>query len=330
MVPRPFPHRKPSPEAREAMGASALVLGTKVECTPRHREIHEAMGAISRATGHRYVKLLASGDCAIMSLMAALEGPILVPDQGGWKGFRAYADIFDLRVETLRTELGAIDPEGLWEAIARARPEAFFITSFAGYMAEQPMKEIGKICREEGVLLVEDASGAIGDERLADGRYSDAIVCSTGPQEIINVVSGGFVSTDRKELLGSAPEVATACRISPVTCAGIVEELKSARKRVKKLVRYSDTLKEEVPGAIHMGRRGICVGLGLEDPRRFAETAKEGGLVTDLGYTFLTPCPRYERFLGSGVVVELKRLEVLEMGEGRVLEMAGILKECMD
>jgi hypothetical protein len=70
--------------------------------------------------------------------------------------------------------------------------------------------------------------------------------------------------------------------------------------------------------------------LELEDPRRFTAMAKEKGLMTDLGYTFLTSCPRYERFLKPGVVVELKRLDVLEMGEERVLEMAGILRDCMD
>ena len=53
--------------------------------------------------------------------------------------------------------------EVLENLIEKFNPEALFITSFAGYMAEQPLKDIYKVCDDMGVVMVEDASGGIGD-----------------------------------------------------------------------------------------------------------------------------------------------------------------------
>ncbi|MEE8432520.1 MAG: hypothetical protein V3S16_14830, partial [Candidatus Desulfatibia sp.] len=173
------------------------------------------------------------------------------------------------------------------------------------------------------VYLVEDASGAIGDGVLARGD-ADITVCSTGAPKILNVLSGGFVSTDHGEIINAA--VSAACRISPVTCAGIIEELKNASRVVETLVRYSAMLKEELGGVVHRDCRGISVGFETGDPKNFAKRARENGLVTDLNRGILTTCPRYERFLKKGVAVELKKLDILEVTEDDIAKIAEILK----
>lgn len=73
-------------------------------------------------------------------------------------------------------------------------------------MAEQPVKEIFELCDERGVILVEDASGAIGDPQrsLACGDHAHIIVASTGSPKIINLGSGGFISTNDPNMLDNS------------------------------------------------------------------------------------------------------------------------------
>jgi len=74
-------------------------------------------------------------------------------------------------------------------------------------------------------VLVEDASGALGDEtgQLANGKHSHIIVASTGSPKIVNVGNGGFISTDQEEVLEIPLKFLQADHI---TCAGISQEIK--------------------------------------------------------------------------------------------------------
>jgi hypothetical protein len=222
-------------------------------------------------------------------------------------------------------DLGIVDTGALDENLKKEKPGVLLLTSFAGYIAEQDIKEIGKICSENSVLLVEDASSAVGDKLLAKGD-ADITVCSTGAPKILNVLSGGFISTDDKDIAGNWTRVASACKISPVTCAGIIEELKIAPDVFETLIRYSAIIKEELEGVVHADRRGISVGIEVNDPMAFAKRARKNGLITDRDQGFLTTCPRYERFNKNGIVVELKKLDVLEMTESDIAKIAETLK----
>ena len=79
---------------------------------------------------------------------------------------------------------------------------ALFLTSFAAYTAEQDLKAICDFAHKNNILVVEDASGAIGDyeNRLANGNYSDIIIGSTGSPKIVNVEDGGFITTNDDKL----------------------------------------------------------------------------------------------------------------------------------
>lgn len=306
------------------MSAAALKLGTKVCCASKHEETRKAIRAISKVTKHRHVKLVSSGNAAILVVLKSISGRVMIPDQGGWKGFKTCPELLGLEVCEVETDLGLIEPEILAGAIEKHRPRALLMTSFAGYLAEQNVREIFKVCRENGVLLVEDASGAIGDDKLADGSCADVIVCSTGAPKILNLLNGGFISTDNSEILGSAADVIKACKMSPITCAGIVEELKNAGRVIEALTKAAALLKEELDNVVHRDKRGICVGIELsENARKFATKAN---LKTEFGAALLTPCPTYERFLKNGAAIELKKLDVLEMKEEEILEIAKILK----
>lgn len=320
-----FPHRRPCPSARKAMSESALNLGEKTCCRAAHSEVRECIKGIKRVVGQKFVNMLSSGNCAILAAASAVDGKVMIPDQGGWRGFKDYPELMGMEVCALETDLGVVNTDTLDGELRRERPRALFLTSFAGYIAEQNIKDIAKICRENSVYLVEDASGAIGDLTLASGD-ADITICSTGAPKIVNVFSGGFISTDHRELLDMSTDAMSACKISPVTCAGIVEELKNAPRVVDTLVRYSAILKEELSGVVHRGRRGISVGFEVDDPKNFAKRARERGLVTDLDRVLLTTCPRYDRFMKKGIVVELKKLDILKVTEEDIAKIAEILR----
>ena len=311
--------------ARRAMSEAAKKVGEKTVCPACHSEVIECKDAIKKVVGQEIVKPVASGNCAILAAVSAIDGKIMIPDQGGWRGFKEYPDLMGKEVCPLETDLGVVDVDALDGELKKWNPEALFLTSFAGYIAEQDIKEIAKICRENSVYLVEDVSGAIGDGKLAKG-HGDITVCSTGYPKIVNVLSGGFISTDHKEIIDVASGVLSACRISPVTCAGITEELKNAPAIVETLVRYSDIIKEELAGVVHADRRGVCVGFETDDPKTFVRKARGNGLLTDKNQGFLTMCPKYERFQKKGVVVELKKLDVLKMTDDDIARIAETLK----
>jgi cystathionine beta-lyase/cystathionine gamma-synthase len=317
-----FPHRTLGDRAKKAMIEAISKLGE--DKTAYSKNVEKAAEAISKITGHRFIRFLSSGNCAIFTIVNALEGKIMIPDQGGWKGFKKYPKLLGKKICTVQTDLGLIDPETLESHIKKQQPQALFITSFAGYIAEQNIRAISEICKENNVLLVEDASGAIGDHELARGD-SDVIVCSTGSPKILNLMSGGFISTNKEELLEKSREIIKACKIDPVICAGIIEELKDSSERIRLLNEYSNRLKEYLPKVVHRHKRGICVGFEVDDPKKVAAEAIKRGLITDLSRGFLTVCPIYERFLKRGIVVELKNLDVFRLSEEDISKIGEIL-----
>lgn len=77
-----------------------------------------------------------------MAVMNILEEPFLIPDEGGWKGFIEIAKILNKKILKVPTNLGIIDPSFFEEYLDKLndKPSALFVTSFAGYTAEQPIK----------------------------------------------------------------------------------------------------------------------------------------------------------------------------------------------
>jgi hypothetical protein len=169
------------------------------------------------------------------------------------------------------------------------------------------VKEIYKICSEGEVMMVEDASGALGDikGRLANGKHSHIIVASTGSPKIVNVGNGGFISTDEKKLLETPLNFLKA---DPITCAGICEEIKNATTVLSKTISSCCYLKDELEDVFHKDKRGINVILKSDNPQqlakklRFALNVHSGGMISK--------CPRYDRLMENAVALELKNLDV--------------------
>jgi dTDP-4-amino-4,6-dideoxygalactose transaminase len=271
----------------------------------------KAVELLSKYTRHRHVKLVHRGNAAILCALyiAKKVNPkpfILVPDQGGWISFRTYPQMLGFEVKTVQTNRGIIDLIDLEKKAESGA--ALLVTSFAGYFAEQPMKYISGICRKHGCLVIEDASGAVGDEVLCDGRLSDMVVGSFGKWKPINVEYGGFVSVADKSYFEDANEIFSSTNFYPKYDV-LLDKLGSAPKRLKEMLKQAEDTKKELSARmpdikiIHSELRGLNVVV-----RHQSENEKK--VVIDYCkakcYEYVE-CPQYIRLEEPAISIELKR-----------------------
>ncbi|MBC7119451.1 MAG: DegT/DnrJ/EryC1/StrS family aminotransferase [Methanobacteriaceae archaeon] len=295
--------RRPSKAAMKALCKAAM------EPSKTKKIQKEAESRILGLTGHRMVKLVNSGNAALLAVMSSLPSPFIIPDQGGWRGFKQIPKFLGKKTITLKTNLGIIEPRELENTIRERRPSALFLTSFAGYTAEQPVKEIYEICSENGIVLVEDASGSIGDPlgHLCNSNYNDVIIASTGSPKIVNAGGGGFIATSNQRILQDNL-LSRTLKIDPYLPAAINEELKRAPQTLKRLLEATEYLKKRIKRVYHPSSRGVNIIIPTEDPIGDAHRLRK--ILEVDGGNILTVCPSYDRLKKKAVAVEIKNLEV--------------------
>ncbi|BDH79396.1 MAG TPA: DegT/DnrJ/EryC1/StrS aminotransferase family protein [Methanothermobacter sp.] len=295
--------RRPSKVAMKALCKIAM------EPSKAKKTLQETEKRILELTGHRMAKLVNSGNAALLTVMSRLPPPFLIPDQGGWRGFKQIPRFLNKETITLKTRLGIIEPGELENTIKEEGVSALFLTSFAGYTAEQPIKEIHDICSENGVILVEDASGSIGDPlgHLCNSKYNDVIIASTGSPKIVNAGGGGFIATSNKRILQDNPLLRTL-KIDPYLPAAINEELKMAPQTLKKLIEATAYLKRKLKRVYHPRSRGVNIIIPTEDPTEDARRLRR--IIKVDGGNILTVCPSYDRLKKKAIAVEIKNLEI--------------------
>lgn len=318
--------KKPSKETITAMTEAASQIDSKI----KQNYIRSAENEIRKTTGHEYIKVVNSGNSAILAAMSYFKNKILIPDQGGWTGFKNAAEFLGIETLEVPTKLGIINPDTLEVFIDDYQPEALFITSFAGYIAEQPVKELFNVCDSNDIVLIEDASGGIGDsqKKLANGNHAHIIVASTGSPKIVNVGSGGFISTNQNEFFRNSKFLLKSLKADPVTCAGIAEEIKNAPNILNQTINSSLYIKKELGNTIHFDKRGISVALETDDPKKTGYLLRNA-LRAD-GKSIITVCPRYERLLIDAVCIEVKNLDVSCMEMNTINEIIQIIRDIMN
>jgi hypothetical protein len=302
-------YRRPSIETRKAMSMAALNI--KHSSNGIYDEVINAEEGVKKFTRHEYVKIVNSGNSAILSVMSTFDGKIMIPDQGGWSGFKKMVEFNGLESIPLPTNLGLVEIEVLVNIIEKFKPEALFITSFAGYMAEQNLKDIFKICNEMDVVLVEDASGGIGDGRgkLGNGKHAHVVVASTGSPKIVNIGNGGIISTNNSNRMGSK-DVLNSLKADPVTCAGIASEIENAPVILSKTMESCKYLKSEIMEfnkVLHFDKEGLNIAIPNENPKKLGYELRKSIEVHDGG--IITVCPNYNRVKVKAVCIEIKNLD---------------------
>ena len=295
-----FKFKEPSQKTREIMSKVASGEIDDVDFEER------CIDKIRNLTGHDEVRITSSGNNSIFIALSAIEGDIIIPDQGGWHGFKQIAKFLNKNIIPSKTDLGLIDVGYIDELDIREN-SALIYTSFAGYCAEQDTKAISKYCKDNGIVSIEDASAGIGDKENRLGKHSDIILASTGSPKIINVGSGGFISTNNEELFKKASLPQKLSKTSQIVCSGIDSELEDVSEKLDITANAAKYLKKHLENAIHADKRGVNVIIPHDDAKSISWNLKKT-LTTQKG-GFITTCPNYNRVKQKAIAVEIKNLD---------------------
>ena len=255
----------------------------------------EVQEKLQELTGKQKIKLVKSGDHAILSVLKFCKSigkeKVLIQDQGGWLTYRDYPKKVRLEKTELKTDYGVLDLDDLKEKADEK--SVLLVNSLTGYFSEQPMQEIAKICSEKKCLLVNDASGSIGTELAKTG---DVILGSFGKDKPVNLHYGGFIAYDSGEFEGEFDE----SKLSALN-----DELDKLFARLIEWETKNAKIKADLKDldVVHKDKAGINVVVKFSN-----EPEKEKILKyceeNKLPYTI---CPRYIRVNCDAVSIEVKR-----------------------
>ena len=261
---------------------------------------------INTLTTKENIKITSSGNNSIFIALSAVEGDVIIPDQGGWHGFKQIAKFLNKNIITLKTDFGLINTDYLDELEIKDN-SALIFTSFAGYTAEQDIKAINKYCTDRNILTIEDASAGVGDVDNRLGRNSDVIIASTGSPKIINVGSGGFIATDNEEIFKSTSLPQKLSKTTEIICSGIDSELDNVKENLELSLNATKHVKKHIPHTIHANKRGLNVIIPHDNTKSICWDLKKT-LTTDKS-GFITTCPNYNRLKQKALCVDIKNLD---------------------
>ncbi|MDR3223159.1 MAG: DegT/DnrJ/EryC1/StrS family aminotransferase [Methanobrevibacter sp.] len=303
-----FKFKKPSKETR-------IAISNAYKDYENENYHKKAEDKIKSKTNHKHVKLVNSGNSAILIGLNSMNSPILIPDQGGWHGFKQISKFLNKETIEFKTNKGLININYLNEAIKNLKGNDYpkgtiLLTSFAGYTAEQPIKEISKFATENDLILIEDASGGILDneKKLGNGKYSDIILSSTGSPKIINLGYGGFISTNNQKIFEKSNLLIKTLSLNNQIAKGLITEIDHGEKFFKIATKACKYLKNNLENVIHKDKRGINIIVSSDNPKKLAINLKNEFTIDK--NSFITICPNYNRLKEKGVAIEIKNLSI--------------------
>ena len=296
-----FEFKTPKKETRQIMSD---VASGKLENTSFEKDCEDR---ICELTNAEHAKITSSGNNSIFVALNSIKGSIIIPDQGGWNGFKQIAKYLKKDIIQLETDLGIINPKKM-DGIDIPDNSALIFTSFAGYTAEQDVKSISKYCKNNGITTIEDASAGIGDEKnlLGNCKYSDIVIASTGQPKIINVGSGGFISSNDENIFKESQIPLKLSKTNEIISSGIYEELKSVNENLQLTVNATKHLKKHIPNTIHSDKRGVNLIILDDDSKEKTWKLKKVLPINKSG--FITRCPNYNRVKRKAISIEIKNL----------------------
>ena len=261
---------------------------------------------IKGLTTKEHVRMTSSGNNSIFIALSAIDGDIIIPNQGGWHGFKQIARFLNKNLITLKTDDGLINTDYLDE-INMKENSALIFTSFAGYAAEQDIKGINRYCKNRDILTIEDASAGIGDRENKLGRMSDIILASTGSPKIINAGSGGFIASNDEEIFKRTSLPQKLSKTTQIVCSGIDNELDNVGKKLEVSLNATEYVKKHIPNAMFTDKRGLNVIIPDDNAKSKCWNLKKT-LTTDRS-GFITTCPNYNRIKQKAICIEIKNLD---------------------
>ena len=261
---------------------------------------------IKKLTSKENVKITSSGNNSIFIALSAVEGDIIIPDEGGWHGFKQIAKFLNKNIVTLKTDSGIINTD-YFDELNISNNSALIFTSFAGYHAEQNIKEITSYCNDNNILTIEDASAGIGDLKKHLGLKSDIILASTGSPKIINAGSGGFIATNNDEIFKKTSLPQKLSKTTEIVCSGIDSELDNVSENLELTLNARNYVAKHIPQTLNADKRGVNVIIPHDDAKSICWELKK--ILTTDKSGFITTCPNYNRVKQKAVCIEIKNLD---------------------
>ncbi len=187
----------------EALRSGCLIAGPAIETFE---------SAVAQYCGAKYAIAVNSATAALhVACLAAGIGP----GRSLWTSANAFVasancarfcygevdfvdiDVLGLNLDIVKLEQKLIDAE-----MQGRLPQVVLPVHFAGQSCD--MQKIYELCQHYGVMVIEDASLALGGEYLGDKvgccKYSDMTVFSFDPSSTITCGEGGMILTNRHDL----------------------------------------------------------------------------------------------------------------------------------
>ena len=297
-----FKFKTPKKETRQIMSD---VASGKLNDANFENQCEEKIKILTNAED---VKLTSSGNNSIFVALSFIKGDIIIPDQGGWHGFKQIAKFLGKEIVTLKTDLGLINPKNIDE-LDISDNSALIFTSFAGYAADQDIKSISRYCKNNGITTIEDASAGIGDEKelLGNCKNSDIVIASTGQPKIINVGSGGFIATNDENIFKESSFPLKLSKTNEIIASGIYEEINSVKENLQHTLNATDYLKKHIDNTIHTKKRGVNLIIKDDDAKQKTWELKKQLPIDKSG--FINKCPNYNRVKTKAISIEIKNLD---------------------
>ena len=270
----------------------------------------DAIELIKQYTHHDNVKLSERGNTAIFAALYCVRklNPnkkiILFPDEGGWFSYFKYPKMLELKPWEVFTDKGIIDMVDLKNKAKDAL--ALIYSQPAGYYADQPIKEIYEICKENNCFVIMDITASLGTP-YCDGKYADFTVASFGKWKPVNLQYGGSLTALKKEYFEIPKEIFNTTKFDETKLDQLAVNLAKLKERFELFEKHVEKIKSDLKDfkILHKDKWGINVIVAFENED---EKNKIISYCENNKYQF-TICPRYIRVNQKAISIEVKRLE---------------------
>ena len=105
---------------------------------------------LQKLTSHPFQEIVPRGNAAITSALSILPpgSTVLIPAEGGWIHYMKAPVQLGLNIVEVKCDDAKINLDDLQHKLQTEKPSAFLYQNPGGYFAQQPMKEIYKVCKK--------------------------------------------------------------------------------------------------------------------------------------------------------------------------------------
>ncbi len=250
----------------------------------------ESKELLKKLTGKKNIYLVSRCNEAIKQSLKILDKPLtLIQNEGGWLTYRQYPK----KTIELKTQNGFINLDDLEE---KANQDSVLLThSSPGYLGNDSMEKIFKVCKSKKCLVINDCCGSIGTDAA---KIGDIIVGSFGKWKPIWLGHGGFIASDGKLDVEENFDFSKEKEL--------IVNLKNLDSRLEKIHEECNKIKKDLSSfdIIKKDSKGLVVIVKFRNDKERSEIVK----YCEANSLEYTECPRYIRSNEKAISIEVKRL----------------------